>query len=364
MGLNIRRIVTIFRKDLRDAVRDARVLVALIVPLGIGVFYNFTFDNDATTVKARIAIFSPQPSALTDELVVVAGSTVDVTFYGAPTAEAVVAEVKDKHADLGIVLPPGFDADVKAGRRPTLRIIQRASPTFGGDYVLASLEPAMRLMAGQSPPATYAIESASKPDESETAIDKVGLREWAIMASLIMMIGMIAMLAVPVILAEENERKTLDALVLVASYGEVVTAKALFGLFYVAVMTPFLLLLTTTSPDKPVLFVAVIAELGLALIGFGLLMAGLFKSANQLNTWSGLLLLPVIAPAFAIGLPTPDPIKTIAEALPTGSAMKVLMNSMANERVFSNNALAFAIIAAWGVAAYALLRWQLSRRQA
>ena len=110
--------------------------------------------------------------------------------------------------------------------------------------------------------------------------------------------------------------------------------------------------------------IAATGLLSISLIGFGLLMAGLFKSANQLNTWSGLLLLPVIAPAFAIGLPTPKIVGKIAEALPTGSAAKILMNSMAHERVFSNQMVSFAIIVAWGVLAFGLLLWQLSRRQA
>jgi hypothetical protein len=219
-------------------------------------------------------------------------------------------------------------------------------------------------IAGQAPPATFAIESAAQPKESETAIDKVGLRNWSILVSIVMMIGMIAMLAVPVILAEETEKRTLDALVLVASYAEVVIAKALIGIFYIAVMVPLLLVLTTTQPVKVALFVAAVALLSIALIGFGLLMAGLFKSANQLNTWSGLLLLPVIAPAFAIGLPVPDIVTTIATALPTGAATKLMMNSMAQETVFSNQAVSFAIVIAWAVLAFGLLLWQLSRREA
>jgi hypothetical protein len=362
--LQIRRIVTIFRKDLRDAIRDARVLVALIVPMGIGIFYSFTFTNESGTVTAKVAIYSPSPTSLTDDLLAVGGTAVAMAFYGAGSPDAVQAEVKHKHADLGLILPSGFDAAIKAGRQPTIQVIQRASPTYAGDYVQAALEPALRLMAGQSPPATYDVVKAAKPAESETALDKVGLRNWSILASIVTMIGMIALLAVPVILAEENEKKTLDALVLVASYPEVVIAKAAVGLFYIAVMVPLLLAITTTSPVKPPLFVAAIALLSVSLIGFGLLLAGLFKSASQLNTWSGMMLLPVVAPAFIIGLPAPDALTKVASALPAGSATKILMNGMSDRVVFGNDALAFAIIAAWGLLAYALLLWQLSRRQA
>ena len=104
--------------------------------------------------------------------------------------------------------------------------------------------------------------------------------------------------------------------------------------------------------------------LGITLIGFGLLLAGLFKNANQLNTWSGIILIPVLTPAFAIALPGPDWVETVSELTPTGAGMKLIMNSAAEEPIFSGNAMAFLVIAVWGVLAYGLLLWQLSRRQA
>lgn len=362
--MNVRRIATIFRKDLRDAIRDARVLVALIVPLGIGIFYDVTFDDDTGTPSATVAYYAPDRTMLPNEIAAVAGDTIDLTFEALPSADAVQREIGDERADLGVILPAGFDAAVHAGQQPPLDVVQRANPSFAGDYALAAIEPALHRMAGQAPPAQFRVAAVAQADEDATAIDKVGLKNWSILASIATMVAMIAMLAVPVILAEENERKTLDALVLVASYAEVVIAKALVGIAYIAVMVPLLMALTTTSPDKPPLFVAAVAVLGVALIGFGLLMAGIFKSANQLNTWSGVMMLPVIAPSFVIGIPAPDSLQRAAAALPTGAAAKLMMNAMADERVFAGNAAAFAIIVAWGAVAYALLLWQLSRRQA
>ena len=47
-------ILTIFRKDVFDAVRDARVLVAILVPFGIGVFYNVIMDDEVSQPEATI----------------------------------------------------------------------------------------------------------------------------------------------------------------------------------------------------------------------------------------------------------------------------------------------------------------------
>lgn len=362
--MRLTRIKTIIWKDLRDAIRDTRVLIALVLPLGIGIFYNFSFDDDDAVTKAKVAYYAVEQSSLPGNLSTVVGETVDLQFFQAGSKKEVEEELRDKNADLGIIIPAGFDSAIARGEHPKLEILQPSTTTIGGDYITAAIEPALRLLAGQSPPAELVISVAADPSESETAIDKVGLRRWAVLASITMMIGMIAMLAIPVVLAEETEKKTLDALVLVSTHFEVVAAKALLGVIYVAVMVPLLLAVTQFRPEKLPLFVVTLFLLSLALLGLGLLMAGFFKNANQLNTWSGIFLLPVIAPAFIIGLPAPDAVRIGAEAFPTGAATKLLMNSVSDERVFSNNGIAFAIIVLWGIAAYLLLLWQLSRREA
>ena len=361
--MSLKRIFTIFRKDLRDAIRDARVLVALILPLGIGIFYNITFDDSDTTLEAKIAFYSAESSTLPNTLTGVVGDSVDLQFFAAESEAQVQRELQDENADLGIIIPPGFESAIRDGEQPQLTLLQPASPTIAGNNLIAALDPTIRLMAGQSVPAVITVANAGEPTESESAIDKIGLRNWAVLASITMMVAMISMLALPVILAEEKEKKTLDALVLVSSMREVIAAKAFLGLFYVAVMVPLLLAITTFRPVDYATFAVVILLLTITLVGLGLLMAGFFNNANQLNTWSGIVLLPVIAPAFIIGVPAPDALRTIAELFPTGAGTKLLMNSVSTEQVFSGTALSFVVIVIWGVAAYALLSWQLSRRQ-
>lgn len=358
------RIHTIFRKDLRDAIRDARVLIALVLPLGIGVFYNLTLNDVETVQKSRVAVFSPNPTVLLQEMANAAGESVQIEILAAASRGEVLMEVESENADLGLVLPPGFDAAVVANGQPGLEVILRSSRSMSGDLVAASIEPALQVMSGQEPPVTLEVSVAPPPDESQTAIDRLGVRRWAILASIAIMLSMISILAIPVILAEETEKRTFDALLLVSTAREVVAAKALLGLFYISVMIPLLLILTGFRPEHPVQFVGAIALLSGSLIGIGLLMAGFFKSANQLNTWSGMLLLPLTAPAFVIGLPAPAEVRAVAELLPTGAGSKLLMNSAASERIFSNEWLSVVIILLWGAVAFSLLLWRLSRREA
>lgn len=362
--MSIARVMTIFRKDLLDAIRDARVLVALLVPLGIGVFYNLTFDDNDQIPEATIVYVAGSETRLFDAVRDVASGAVRLTFRQVDDEQELQRQVSEGDADLGVIIPAGFDAAVAAVQTPALTVIHPPSRTFGGDYVAAALEPAIRALAGEAPPAIITTVQLEATGRGQTVIDAIGLRQWSVFAALIMMIAMIALLAIPVVLAEETEKKTYDALVLIASHAEVIAAKALLGVTYIALMVPLLLLITRITPRDPLLFVAATTTLGLALIGCGLLMAGLFKSANQLNTWAGIVLLPVVAPAFIVGLRVPKTLERVVTILPTGGAAKLLFDSATAERLFPDMAQSFLVIVVWGVVAYALLGWQLARRQA
>jgi hypothetical protein len=362
--MHYRNIRTIFNKDLRDAIRDARVLVAVFVPFGIGIFYNLTFHDEAPKPKATVVYATADPTRLPDAIAAVINGAIDLQFREVETAAEVEQIVAENNANLGLAVPAGFDAAVARGERPTLRIFQPPGTDLPSIYVTNAIEPALQLLAGQQAPAQLRIQGVTETTVGRSVIDVLGVRVWAVFAAIVMMISMIAMLAVPVILAEEAEKRTLEALVLIASYVEVIAAKALVGAFYVAVMVPLLLAITRLKPAEAGLFAVTTALLSATLIGFGLLLAGFFKNANQLNTWSGIILLPVVAPAFSVGLPTPPLVQRLASLFPTGAGTKLLLDSASTQSLFSGTAFSFLVIIVWGVAAYALLYWQLSRRQA
>lgn len=360
--MRLRRILTIFRKDVRDAVRDARVLMAIIVPFGLGIFYNFVIDDTETTPEATIIWTGDQTSQLPQRLLDATRDVVDVTIEEAPDEATVREEVANEDADIGFDIPDGFEDAVVAGEQPQLVVLLPESPSFGGDYIAASLAPVLRDIAGQVEPARLELQTVTE-QESDDIISRLGLRKYFVLASATILVAMIAMLAVPVVLADESDRKTLDALVMVASYAEVVIAKALFGFAYILIGVPLLLGITRIFPEDVPLFIAGMAMFSIALIGFGLLLGGLF-SASQLNTWGGLLLLPVLFPAFVTGLPTPRPVEIVALLLPTSHATRISVNAIAGEAIFDNLWLSFVALAIWAIAGYALLLWRLSHREA
>lgn len=360
--MRLRRIFVIFRKDLLDAFRDARILITLITPLLLGIFYSYAF-GDTSIPSASLVVYDPGNSALVDQIADAVRSSIDLSIDRLDDAGAVQQRIAGDHADLGLVIPADFDTALKAGKIPELQVFIPQNSSIGGQYILASLDPVLRSMAGQQLPAKLNVTSVALEPADLTIIDKMSVRTWSIVLSLVMMVSMVALLALPIILAEETEKKTIDALVLVSSYGEVVLAKALLGVSYVAIMSTILLGITRLRPVSFPWFLISIAALAICLLGFGLLLGSVFKSATQLNTWSGLLLFPALIPAGIIGFGISKWVDRIAGLTPTGAGMKLLTDAFTEPRIYHDPFQMLAVLAVWAFIFYGLLLWQLSRRR-
>lgn len=358
-------ILTIFLKDLIDAIRDARVLVAIIVPIGLGVFYNATFsDSDPGQPDITVAYYSAQPSGLPDAVRGVLGTNAKLRFETEPDEAAVRRAVANDDVDAGLVVPAGFDAAVRSGQRPSMKLIEADGVGFDGQLFAQALNPALRSLAGQQAPAVVETEAPGSAFQDTLDIfNQIGFRRYAVMATMIFVIAMVSLLALPVILAEETEKRTIDALLLIASNLDVVIAKALVGLIYTVVGVGLLVLITGLYPERPFAFAGVLLLSSVALLGLGLFLGSVFRNANQINTWSGFLLIPFVAPVFAVGFPLPDVADLALRLLPTSQTMRLALNALQGETLFDGQPLGVLVITAWGVVAYALVFWQLRRRQ-
>ncbi len=360
--MSIQRILTIFRRDFRDAMRDARILVAILVPFGLGIFYNVVTGEGQTVLTADLVYVSADATTLPETMKQLAGPDVTFTIEQVADAATVRQRIDDEKADLGLVIPAGFDAAVSAGQSPPLTVVRSDATGFASEYLLSTLEAALREQAGQRAPAQVQVETIKKPTTTVSLIENLGLNTYFVLSALIMQVAMITMYAVPYILAEEKERHTLDALVMIASYWEVVAAKALFGLVYVAISTPLLLAVTRISPNDALLFALAIGLLAVVLDGVGLLLGSLLK-LSQLTTWGGVLILPVIAPAFMTGLPMPGAVEDVLLFFPTTHAMRMAIDALSTTPIFGDTWLSVLVLVAWAVAVYAISLWTLSRRE-
>jgi MFS family permease len=361
----MRVVRTLVRKDIVDGLRESRVLVSLLTPIILAVLYNTLFPEDKV-FEAKVAYAGPENSAIVQTLVTRAetGQSVHLTLRHVSDASEARGLVASKTVDVAFVLPDGVDDAIKAGRTPAIALIEPEIASSASSFVESSLQIAARTLADQKPPATIVTENVKTGGSADQGVmGEMGPRKYFVLATVVMMLGMISMLAVPIMLTEESEKKTLDALLLVGSYLEVIVAKALVGLVYVALSVAVMLALTRLRPEDLKTFVAGTGVLALALIGVGLLIGGLFRSAQQVYSWSSIMLLPVIGPAFAVGLPVPAALDTLFKVLPTSQGMRIMANGLAGKPLFGDEWLSFVVLFAWVAGAYGLLAWRLSRRE-
>ena len=361
--MNPRIVVAIAFKDLKDALRDGRVLLPLLLPLGLGFLYNVAMP-EAQKPSVTVAISAADATQLPEALRTVAGSSVNLSFNHLASAADVKAQVESKKADVGLSVPAGFDAAVAAGSAPNLVLIRPAgSPTTGAIYISSALDGALRQMAGQHPPAVVTSETVALPRDSTSVMLDIGVRKYLVLGTLIMLIAMIAIYVLPILLTEEYEKKTADALLLVATQTDIVAAKVAVGLTYLAVSVPLLLVVAKMSPANAPLFAGGLVALSVTMLGIGLLLGALVRSVNQLNTWSGIPLLLMIMPVFFVGLGLPQWVETAIGALPGSQAMKLLVDGLSGQAMYGESWLSFAVIAAWAVAIYVVLVRVMSRRE-
>lgn len=206
-------------------------------------------------------------------------------------------------------------------------------------------------------------EVVPRPNEF-ALLGTLGPRVYFVIGTIVMMVGFIGIGVVPMLLAEESEKKTLDALLMVGSYLDVIVGKALVGVLFVVGSLAVMIGIARLRPDDLALFVGATLLVALTIVGFGLLLGGIFRSANQVSSWGSFFLIPVIGPAFAVGTGLPPAAEQVLRFLPTSQAVRILGDAMTSRAIFDDIAFGLAVIAAWGIAAFALLAWRMSRREA
>jgi ABC-2 type transport system permease protein len=362
--VNVARVNAIYRKDLRDALRDSRLIMAIVMPLLIGLLYSFMFKDD-TRPAAKLGVVASTSTRLPVALQAATKAALQLKVQSFGDAAALTQQVRDENVDVGLIIPDGFDAALTSGASPKLTVILPASPSFGGDYVAAMLDRVTQSLAGQVPAATIVrVMLPATPGTSDSAFAAIGARKIFVLVAVILMLAMIAVYALPAVLTEETEKRTVEALTLIASDAEVIVAKSLFGLTYCVISVPLMLAVTRVVPENVALFVLDIVLTSVTLVGLGLLLGGLMRTQTQLNTWSTVALIPLLVPAIIAGLPVPGWAEAIVSIIPTAQTMRLGVNALAGRQLFGAEWLSVAIILGWAVAAYGLVWWRLSRQEA
>jgi ABC-2 type transport system permease protein len=364
--MNLRAILTIAHKDLLDALRSARLLVIVLLPIGFSVLYGYLFRN--TTTSTQVVLYSPEPTALVARL----EETQAVSLFVVDSPQAVQATLEKKSAVLGVILPEGFDRDLKAGLVPTVEFIhqQNDRQTLGADRLLLQL---MEAMSGR-PPVVLVRERSLEPAGGGTGgeasslslLAGLSLQAFFVVLWVMMGVAMDGAMLVPTLLVEEKEKKTLDAvLVAPAGYPDVLSGKLVVGLVYSLLSAGVVMVLNNGLVGDVGVTVATVLLASLCLTLVGLLIGGLDDNTSALNTWGTFIMLPLMLPGLLAAVPLGSAgavVDAVLHVFPTYhlvQGMALAMQGRGGEAWGSLGALVFQ-----AAVLFALVLWSLRRREA
>jgi ABC-2 type transport system permease protein len=352
----MRIIAAITRKDVVDAIRNRYLLTALITPLFVALLFRVLLPGGNPRNLFTIVVHDSGNSAMVADL----RNRSQLKVVEAGSAEVTASEVEKRNAVGGLVVPSNFDADVTAGKQPTLTIyVNNKKSVFEQAAFRQLMDAEVRSLMKYPEPVHAAWIDVGK-ETSAASGGGMGLSQMLLPLLLIMTLGMVGAMVVPLLLVEEKEKRTLDFLLASpASLKEIVAGKALTGVTYSLLIAGLLLFINRGLVGNWFLTLLTISLGLLFVVGVGLFMGTLLNNTMQVNTWASSVLIVLLMPSFpSLGLPAA--VETAMRLIPTyylTEALKLSLAGSSVSRVWSH----LTVVLVCSLIAFTAATWALRR---
>ena len=317
---HLRIIWAITAKDLVDGIKNKNVLGVIIPALFVIVIYRYMPAITAEDGPPALLLFDAGNPAMM--LLLEDSPAVDLYTYESE-AQMLYYLSNGEQPELGLVIPAGFDQSAAAGQPLAL---QGYMLHFFTDEEVSDLQRYMQdefeYLLGK--PVVIHIEQIQLQPETHgiTILASMGFT---------FMILMVGMIAIPHMMLEEKQSKTMDAMLISpANSFHIVTAKALTGLIYAMI----------TYGIGLILFREIIVHWGLALVtgllgalfavSLGLLLGILVDNRQQLVLWGWFGVVPLFLPML-LGIMDdllPPWLIAVFKWVPSSALMRAIRSSM------------------------------------
>jgi len=212
--MSLRRALAIARKELRHIIRDPRLLfLVTLSPALLGLTFSYVFSFDVQ--QAALAVLDLDKSALSRQLLSHLTADGDFWVHSHVSSFAEIDELLLRGAvEAALVIPPGFDTDIRRGRPAQLQVIVEGMDTVEARQNTGYLEARIAAFAAAAP--------APTADQPPAPRLEVRSRAWynPTLESLISMVpGLVAVvlqmpaLALALALSREKESGSFESLI-------------------------------------------------------------------------------------------------------------------------------------------------------
>ena len=321
-GLRIIQAIAV--KDMREAVKN-KLFISIFLGTAIMVSFN-TFLPKLLQLRQEPTAFVYDEGRSTIVRALTGREDIRIRFTET-FEEMQQAVIEAPGMLLGLVIPPDFDQNV--GQDQPLSLDGYVSHWANQDQVV-EWKALFEEELGKASWATVEID-LSRGVLYPTA--KGGGQPYIISLLLSIVVITIGMALVPLLLVEEKEAHTFEALLISpASYRQVIAGKALAGAAYCLIAGAVVILFNMqlfVHWGAVVLTILLVALFGVA---FGMLVGVLSKNPTTTSMWGGLSLLVFIVAALASSLELsdlPPLVNTIIEWFPSTAMVNMFQISMA-----------------------------------
>jgi ABC-2 type transport system permease protein len=362
--MNARTVLAIAQKDILDAIKNRYLLLSLILPIGLSVMFQLIFGQISNVGVFRVAVYDQGESRLTAQLRAIP----DLNLVEVESEDQLKEEVEGDAVG-GISIPEDFDRNVDSGNRPEITVYLNSGKAGGELAVFREivLQQIFAMREG-SEPAQLIWSPTSAPEEGplEGGIRKEGFQmgSYLLVMFLVMSLTMTGSFVVPLLMVEEKEKHTMDfLLVSPVTPAEIAAGKAATGLVYSILSAAVLILFNRGWEGTwPVTVLAVLAG-ALFLVMAGLLMGTFLRTTMQINTWSTVIMMILLAPSWLSVLALPPFLNTVIHAIPTFYLVEILGQSLAGQVDPGAVALRLIFIAACTAVMFGIVVWAIRRQE-
>ena len=280
--MNIKRVGTLIKTEIFHGPKDVILVMSVVTPILLALFVNLAFGNIFTD-RAKLGVYDENHSQF--PALLASAESISLKVYG---GEADLRAAAASGAiDMGIVLPPDFDATLSAGTIKLKAYVWGESLAKNRAVIPVVLADAVRELTGAILPVnieTVALGDASSLPWSDRLLP----------LTVLMAVFFGGMMLPASSLINEKQRHTLEALnVTPTTIGDIFTAKGVIGAVLATIMGVLTLAISTSFGGSPLVLVLVLALGAIMAAEIGLLAGAFIKDINTLfATWKfgGLLL--------------------------------------------------------------------------
>ncbi|MCA9971791.1 MAG: ABC transporter permease [Anaerolineales bacterium] len=291
--MSLKRVFTLFSRELLRGATSFLFIFAIVVPLVVSLMVSLLFGG-LLSGKPTLAIADAGSStfvSLAEEI-----DSLILRQYDTP--EALHTAVSAGAADMGIILPANFDAQLRQGTDAPVTLYVWGQSLLKDRAILGSAIVALlRDVSGQAAPVTVTTETLGG---AETLPWEERLLPFIVM--LTVLIGGIMVPATS--LVDEKQKRTLTAInITPTSLADVFVAKGLVGILLSIVMGAAILVINRAFGAQPLLLSLLLLLGAIMAATFGIILGALIKDINTLFATIKAIGLLLYAPAIIYMFP-------------------------------------------------------------